>query len=428
MNAESKVSKQVSRFVRTYSGAWWNAKADFPQLENETDYWHKKNQEKEMNRFMDQFVEAIEGFPAQDDERKQWKQSVQGIIDDFAGNSDLVFKDDAEILLDDDLIQVTKDFVDEVKKFDKDISVENIGQAIRNVWIMNIIQLLCSKKIELTPSIFAYSMLYPYTDNYLDDNKISTEEKVRISNKFERRLAGDKIKPANNYEESLFRLVEKIEEQYDRSSCHEVFESLLSINSAQKKSLQQQGNSCGPYENDILGISMEKGGTSVLADAYLVNGNLTEQEASFFFGYGVLLQICDDLQDGLQDFKDHHMTIISQLHKKWYLDNVTNKLINFTNDLVDSMDMFDCENLNELKAIIRRNCIQLILFAVASNKNMYSKKYFSKIKACFPYTACYMNHMRNRIKRKYSNMKESYNGVQTDQIILYGLSKNAEAI
>jgi hypothetical protein len=61
------------------------------------------------------------------------------------------------------------------------------------------------------------------------------------------------------------------------------------------------------YEKDILAMSIEKGGSSVLADAYLINGTLTEKEATFFFGYGVLLQICDDLQDGKKDLQEQHM-------------------------------------------------------------------------------------------------------------------------
>ena len=39
----------------------------------------------------------------------------------------------------------------------------------------------------------------------------------------------------------------------------------------------------GPYEVDVLGISLEKGGTSVLADRYLVAGSLTEAQGACFF-------------------------------------------------------------------------------------------------------------------------------------------------
>lgn len=422
-NSQQKISIQVLKFIKIYSDKWWNTKADFPILKNKTDYWHKKSQERETDKFIDRFFKAIELFPKEQVKRKAWRQNVQAMLDNFIAKSDLICEEDRKILLKEDLIQTTKKFTDKVKEFNPNIAGEDIGQAMRNVWIMNIIQLLCSKKPELTPSIFGYSMLYPYTDNYLDDTKISTEDKIKISDRFEKKLRGEIVKPSNNYEESLFKLVGKIEEQYERSSYPEVYESLLCIHDAQRRSLLQQGDISSPYEKDILGISIEKGGISVLADAYLVNGTLTEEEAAFFFGYGVLLQICDDLQDGKKDLEDKHMTIISQLQNKWYLDQVTNKLINFTYSLVEDMGIFNCENISGLKALIRKNCILLILFAIAGNKKMYSKKYFKQIEKYFPYTTYYMTHIQNKLKKKYSNIKESYNGVQTDEIILYVFSK-----
>lgn len=407
-NCELKVSKQVSKLTDMYSKLWWSINIEFPTLPQETNYWHKKDQEKETDKFINKFFKEIEQFPTEERERKKLKQSVQVIIDSFTNKSDLISHKDKEILFKDDLILVTESFIDEVKNFNPDIKNEDIGQAIRNVWIMNLIQLLLCKKPQLTPSIFGYSMLYPYTDNYLDDTKISKEEKIKINDVFEKRLAGEKLIPRNNYEESLFKLVDKIEDQYDRNVYPEVFESLLCIHYAQMKSLHQQDELSGPYEKDILGISIEKGGTSVLADAYLVNGTLTEKEADFFFGYGVLLQICDDLQDCQKDFQGKHTTIISQLYKEWSLDNITNKLINFTYALMDDIDYFDCENKNELKSLISKNCINLILFAISKNKKMYSKKYINQIERHLPFTIKYMTNLSKKLKKKYNGSHMSY--------------------
>ena len=49
------------------------------------------------------------------------------------------------------------------------MTLQEIGQAMRNVWIMNISQVLLNVEVKFTNAIFAYSMLYPYTDNILDD-------------------------------------------------------------------------------------------------------------------------------------------------------------------------------------------------------------------------------------------------------------------
>ncbi|WP_234117801.1 hypothetical protein [Clostridium hydrogenum] len=417
-----KVFNQVSTFSSLFTETWWNTSKNFPNLKNNTTYLYKKKQEKCTNKFIDSFVESIKNFPSGGQNQKTWKNNIDSLINDFIANSDLITIEDKGILFSKDLLKNTEDFVNEAQAFDSNMKIEDIGQAMRNLWIMNIMQMLLGKSPKLTPSIFSYSMLYPYTDNFLDSEDISKEEKLKISATFEKRLVGEKIKPTSEYEEHLFDLIDRIESEFDRSKYTEVFESLLCIQNAQIKSLLQQEKLTGPYECDILGISIEKGGSSVLADAYIVNGNLTEEEAKFFFGYGILLQICDDLQDAMEDLKNGHMTIISQLATKWPLDHITNALINFTFNLLDNAPPFTCHNIDLLKELIRKNCLQLILFAIAKNKHLYSKKYFKEIQAYFPYTPRYMTTLYKRLRRKYSNIKESYNGVETSKIIMYALS------
>jgi hypothetical protein len=115
------------------------------------------------------------------------------------------------------------------------------------------------------------------------------------------------------------------------------------------------------------------------------------------------------------------MTIISQLAEKWDLDNITNGLINFTINLIEDVECFQCENIKEIKQLIKKNCLQLIYFAIAANKNLYSKSYFKEIEKYFPYRRKYMIRLFDKLKKKFSNMKESYNGVSTEDIIKYGL-------
>ena len=67
-------------------------------------------------------------------------------------------------------------------------------------------------------------------------------------------------------------------------------------------------------------ISVEKGGTSVLADAYLVCGNLDTELSDLMFGFGFVLQLIDDLQDAKEDCNNNHMTVFSQELNKERLD------------------------------------------------------------------------------------------------------------
>jgi hypothetical protein len=47
-------------------------------------------------------------------------------------------------------------------------------------------------------------MLYPYTDNYLDDPEISRQAKASFNARFERRLAGGEAEPCVAREETIW--------------------------------------------------------------------------------------------------------------------------------------------------------------------------------------------------------------------------------
>ena len=68
-------------------------------------------------------------------------------------------------------------------------------------------------------------MLYPYSDNYLDQVDISREAKLRFSQRFRGRLQGDEAFADDDREAAIWTLVGLIEEQYPRVDFPEVFEA-----------------------------------------------------------------------------------------------------------------------------------------------------------------------------------------------------------
>jgi len=290
---------------------------------------------------------------------------------------------------------------------------------MRNVWIVSILQKMKDIDISFNMAVFGYSMLYPYTDNYLDNIDISIEEKKEFNDRFYKRLCGEEIEGRNIHEKQVFKLVECIESIFSRNDYPKVFQGLLLIHEGQVKSLSQQEGISNPYERDMLDISIEKGGASVIVDGYLINGNLTKDEEIFTYGYGFLLQLCDDLQDVGIDYENKHMTIMSQLAEKYSLDNIVNKLINLTINVLDDATCFKGENIKELKKLIKDNCILMIIFAVVMNKNYFSKKYVKEISKYLPFTMQYIENMKGNLRKKFENIKKSYHGVALEEIIYY---------
>ena len=402
-----------------YRDMWWRTSIKLNLKKKKNSYLEKKKREKTLDLFIDKIIKHIREFPENIEDRKSWRDLGNKYIDRIIEVEDTFRLGTLDKVMKAQFFKSTKLFINACKDFDKDISYSDIGQAMRNVWIVNIFQKVMGRDIEFSNAIFGYSMLYPYTDNYLDNINIALEDKKNFNNRFSRRLSGEIIKAKDSHEENVYNLVSCIEEVFNRKEYPKVYESLLLIHEGQKKSLYEQEEVSIPYERDMLNISIEKGGASVLADGYLVCGNLTEEEEIFAYGYGFLLQICDDLQDVKLDLENEHMTIISQIAGKYNFDRIINKLINIIIDIVDNAKCFKGENIEELKNLIKDNCITMVLFAIVDNKKYFSKEYIKELGEYLPFTLRYMEGLEIIIKNKFKVLKPSYHGVEIEEILMY---------
>jgi hypothetical protein len=304
-----------------------------------------------------------------------------------------------------------RQFARMARQFDPSISITDIYQAGRNLWSMNFVQLLLGRPVEVTPSAFAYSMLYPYTDNYLDDPQVSGDAKRLFNRRFALRLAGETVKPLNKREERIFTLVEMVEAQHDRRLLPQVYESLLAIHKAQSRSLSLLQGDASPYAVDILGICFEKGGTSVLADGYLVAGDLTRSQQEKMFAYGALTQLIDDLEDAQNDRNAGLMTVFSQTLGRWHLDGVANRTLNFGEQVVEILAA-DAPPLLDPLMNLFRDAIPLVLIQAASGQRRYfSREYASKMQAHFPLRFRALEARQKRIFRKRQELSGLVNAL-----------------
>ncbi|MBN2001661.1 hypothetical protein JW935_29235 [candidate division KSB1 bacterium] len=262
-------------------------------------------------------------------------------------------------------------------EFDSGLKRQHIYQASRNVWSMYGLQSLLGKPVKLTPSIMAYSLLYPYTDNYLDDPEVSAEEKSRFNADFAKRLAGKNVAAKNDYEEIIYKLVSMIESEWDRPRYPRVYQSLLAINWAQQASLKLLKN---PTPGEISDIVFLKGGTSVLADGFLVAGDLTPDQMKFFYGYGVLLQLLDDVQDIGQDRAAGLKTLFSS---NGNLELNINKSLHFAPEVMAYLSCF-LSAPPPLLSLIKSSALYLFVNAVGRSRQYIDRHYVSETETCSP--------------------------------------------
>jgi len=297
----------------------------------------------------------------------------------------------------------TKEFVRLARQFDSTLTSADLFQACRNVWIMNGLQLMLGLSIKLTPSIFAYSMLYPYTDNYLDDVSVSKREKIEFNDRFAQRLAGEQLVPSNSHEEIIFSLVYMIENDFERIRFPQVFESLLAIHQAQTKSvlLLESGTLT---TNDVLRISLEKGGTSVLADGYLVAGHLTMEQARFMFGYGAYLQFLDDLQDVHDDAASGQRSIYTIETEHHVLDLITNQTFHFGEAVLNSQEGFSGKASNQYSGLMRTSIRLMMLEAAGFADDLFSSDYIKNLNCFSPFRFSALKSLKKRHAPYYASM------------------------
>mgnify|MGYP000885202391 CR=1 FL=1 len=296
--------------------------------------------------------------------------------------------------------QVTGEFYRRARNFDPQMDSSDIYQACRNVWTSNYLQALLNLPVVLTPALFAYSMLYPVSDNYLDDPRYSHVEKIAYNERFRTCLNGEMISPMNPNERQVLDLVRMIESQYPRNKYPQVYDSLIAIHTAQDRSMRMPSAPVPPYSVDVLGLSFGKGGTSVLADGVLAAGELRESEMGIIFNFGAFAQLMDDQEDMSSDLHQNALTIFTEAARTGKADLTMRRLFCFAHQVLSGMDSFDNERVRPLKQMSMKGIDLLMIDGILRMEKYYSKAFLMELETHFPVRFKFMNNVRSELKKK----------------------------
>jgi hypothetical protein len=258
----------VQELLQDWLSVWKQDSQPLPALDSTFTPDEQATHEAHLGRFLQSVEKELRDRPGTRSERRAAQQRITFGFTCFAKTCLDLRDSHLELLLDYGFWGVATQLAREARHPDRAISAADIFQACRNAWTACALQALMGRHpMRLTPSIFAYSMLYPYTDNYLDDPSTSLSAKLSFSGRFHQRLEGLAITAINEQEATIWRLVEIIEQEYPRNAWPEVHARLLAIHEAQENSVRMLRFDSSPENVDILRLSFEKGGTSVAADA-----------------------------------------------------------------------------------------------------------------------------------------------------------------
>jgi hypothetical protein len=403
----------IQKYLEDYAVFWEDSKSDFPFITQK----FSQNEKQSREEILDKYIQSVKVVRNGKLTRKNFNEKDERL---FFENTRTFFRDgldftqiQLQVMFSDELTEVTRQFVRKARLFDPTLTFHDIFQACRNMWIMNGLQIVLGLPIRQTPSMFAYSLLYPYTDNLIDNPEISSSDKLIFSNNFYLRLNGQHAEPNNSAEQTIFSLVSMIEDEYPRSGYPEVYQSLLAIHQAQTQSMYLIHSGDDLSETEILKICIAKGGASVLADGYLVAGRLSKEQEHFLFGYGAYLQLLDDIQDVNEDQAAGLKTVFSGSNQ--LLDTRLNKTYWFGEQVMKSLPLFGGQQIDVFQSLMRKSMDLFIIEAIAQNPDYYTEKYVFEMENHSPFSFSFIQ----KRKEKFA----PYNGLLLTAIEEFALNE-----
>ncbi len=390
----------IPELVAGFTALWGEGGDGRPDLGRTFTRRERSGKERALARFVDALRSETKRPPMSAPDREATQKRIFGVFDHFARQA-LDWQDrHIDILIGGGFDRGSTEFVRMAREFTPGTSSGDVFQACRNVWVANGLQRLLGLPVRLTPAIFAYSMLYPLTDNYLDDPAATDETKQAFNSRLRSRLGGHDVTPANPRERTIFDLVSMIEGDFPRAGHPQVFESLIAIHEAQTKSLRLLRSEGLRTEGEIASIGLEKGGASVLADGCLVSGFLAPGQVEFLFGFGAYLQLMDDLEDVIEDGNAGLRTVFSRSAGREPLDAVTDRLFRFGAKVLKRLDGFGVPDAEPLRELVRSSLSQGVVTTAGRFKRLYTRSYLKALEAHSPFRFSFNNRQRRRLERR----------------------------
>ena len=379
--------------------AWRRARPELPRLGPPATRWQQWRTARATRQLIDEIATRVDNHPQQTTAQHEWRDALRHRLQDF-GEQRFGWPDGyRRLLFGDAFYETTVAFARQARAFDPELRLDDLWQALRNVWIGNNLQMLLGRPVRLTPGLFAYSMLYPVTDNLIDAPDRTPDEKRVFNTRLGARLMGDAVTAESAAEASAFDLVSHIEQEFPRRAYADVWESILAIHHGQVASVRQHGRPLN--ERALREISFAKGGASVLADLYLVVGTATPAEEHFAFGYGVFLQLLDDLQDVETDAATGHQTLFTLAAREGTLDNLTARLVAFIDVVLDQQRPQNGPHTLDCLDLIRRNCHSMLAGVIAENPGMFGRRFRRSIERQWPLSFRAMRRLRTHARRRF---------------------------
>ncbi|MDF2540554.1 MAG: hypothetical protein K0S47_272 [Herbinix sp.] len=396
-------TKKIDDCLLKVKEEWLGCADTFPNIMKETTKEDKSKNEAYLQLVSKQFQKQFDSYPHFYFGRKKWRKETLSLLNDILYQETVLgiheYMDQVKI---DHLQQELMEFLRHVRTFAPELSLEEIGQAIRNYIVYTMFKEISQKNAGFHIGCFGYSMLYPFTDNYIDNHMLSSQDKMRYNRLIRDKIEGKETHTKTIHEQKTCALLQDIESVYPRNHHSDIYMLLLLMLDAQEHSLLQQKKNIMLSGDERLHISVQKGGISVLIDRFFVDKEITEDELYFYLAFGFFLQLADDLQDIKEDNLQGYQTIFTLHLTIEQTEKTVNRMFHF---IYKIMKEFHSEN-DPFQYFILLNCYQLICSSVIGSKEFFSEQYRKELEKYLPvsysfYETTHMEPLIKKTEKKY---------------------------
>lgn len=378
--------------------AWITSKETFPDFFKAVPSQTKHENEIAIQTFIDTLNNQLNAFPKLPLKRNRWKQKTLRIINEFLCQETIMgIHTHIDSFTLESFDAELKEFLRQVRLFAPELEFDGIGQAIRNYILFIMMKEMNGVHEDFNQACFGYSMLYPFTDNFIDSTEYSDQAKKIFNQMIRDKINGTysntklQINSQSIHHKKTCDLLQMIEDRYPREQDGTIYTLLISMLNAQVESLTQQNKNIYLNEQQRLDISTFKGGMSVLIDRFFVNKAITQDDLIYYLGFGFFLQLADDLQDIYEDSQSGNQTLFTVQLDYEAEEKLVNKLLHFIHNI---SNCYESEN-QEFKELVLSSCYQLILSSVIGSKQFFSEEYLTKIEAFLPTSLTFFDNLKN---------------------------------
>ncbi|HVQ14324.1 MAG TPA: hypothetical protein VMS40_12070, partial [Vicinamibacterales bacterium] len=133
--------------------AWQTTRTELPRLGAEITRWRQWRNARATSRLIDEISLRIDQHPEQTSEQQAWREKLRATLQDF-GERRFGWPDGyRRLLFGDAFYESSVTFARQARAFDPSLRLDDLWQAMRNVWIGNNLQMLFGLPVRLTPGL-----------------------------------------------------------------------------------------------------------------------------------------------------------------------------------------------------------------------------------------------------------------------------------